>query len=65
MTTTNRIVGQLELAQMRLLLCGCPDKSEEIRQEIHGLKANLYRRRKRDQGYRDRHNAFQRTGAGQ
>lgn len=65
MITTDRVIGRLELAQMKLLLCNCPDMADELRREIHGLKANLFERRTRDRQYRDRHRAFQRTGVGQ
>lgn len=63
--TEDKVRERLKDAQTRLLLCSDPVKAEVIAAEIHGLKANLYRRRKRDQKYRDRHQAFQRTGAGQ
>lgn len=57
----SRLLAQLELAHLRLLLCNCPDKAQAISGEIHEIKANLYRRRKRDQKYRDGHRAFQRS----
>lgn len=59
MRTTNRVIGLLELAQMKLLLCTDPDRAQNLIADIHELKANLYRRRKRDQQYRDNHRANQ------
>lgn len=56
---TNRVIGRLELAQMKLLLCTDPDRAQNLIGEIHALKANLYRRRQRDQKYRDQHRAMQ------
>lgn len=61
----DRIQHQLEMAQLRLLLCTDPNKVEKITSEIHDLKAKLFHRRRRGFQYRDRHNAFQRTGVGQ
>lgn len=60
-----RIHHLLQLAQLKLLLCSDPDQAEKLTAEIHGYKAKLFYKRRSTRYYRDRHNAFQRTGAGQ
>lgn len=62
--TEDKIRDELKDAQTRLLLCSDPVKAELIAADIHGLKAKLYYKRRSANYYRDRHNAFQRTGAG-
>lgn len=59
-----RLKGRLENAERALLLCSDRDKADQITAEIHEIKAKLYYGRRRANYHRDKHQAFQRTGAG-
>lgn len=61
----DRLKGRLENAERALLLCTDRDRADAIRADIHELKAKLFYGRRRTNYHRDKHRAFQRTGAGQ